>query len=124
MALGFARLTAETSVAGRRILAAVRQHPFMVAGTGGFDTTMMQAVPRVFVKVGAEGVYCGCIPHARIGIALKCDDGSARAAQVAVASVLASLDLWTPVERATLHGFARSAMTNWRQIHVGDILGV
>lgn len=124
MALGFARLTAETSVAGQRIVAAVRQHPFMVAGTGGFDTNLMQAVPRVFVKVGAEGVYCGCIPHSRIGIALKCDDGSVRAAEVAVASLLASLDVWTPDERAKLRGFARSAITNWRQIHVGDVIGV
>ena len=124
MALGFARLTAETSVAGQRIVAAVRQHPFMVAGTGGFDTNIMQAVPRVFVKVGAEGVYCGCIAHARIGIALKCDDGSVRAAQAAVASVLASLDVWTLDERAKLRSFAHTALTNWRQIHVGDVLGV
>ena len=62
MALGFAKLT-ETPT-GKRIIAAVRQDPFMVAGTGRFDTKLMQAVPRVFVKTGAEGVYCGCVPHA------------------------------------------------------------
>ena len=122
MALGFARLT--KTPAGQRITDAVRQHPFMVAGTGRFDTRLMQALPRVFVKVGAEGVYCGCIPHAGLGIALKCDDGGTRAAEVAVAGVLASLDVWTPEERATLRDFSTVAMHNWRQIHVGDIHAV
>jgi L-asparaginase II len=119
MALGFARLT--TTPTGRRITDAVRKHPFMVAGTGRFDTRLMQAVPRAFVKVGAEGVYCGCIPHAGIGFALKCDDGGTRAAEVAMAGVLLSVDVWSAEERAQLTGFTTSALTNWRQIHVGDV---
>jgi L-asparaginase II len=122
MALGFARLT--TTPAGRRITDAVRQHPFMVAGTGRFDTRLMQALPRVFVKVGAEGVYCGCIPHAGIGIALKCDDGGTRAAEVATAGVLSSLDVWTAEERAVLKGFVQVPLTNWRKSHVGDVRAV
>jgi L-asparaginase II len=119
MALGFARLT-ETPT-GKRIIEAVRKHPFMVAGTGRFDTKLMQAVPRVFVKTGAEGVYCGCIPHANIGIALKCDDGAGRAAETAMASLLASLDVWSAEEKSILQGFTRTDLTNWRKIHVGDV---
>jgi L-asparaginase II len=122
MALGFARLT--TTQTGRRITDAVRNHPFMVAGTGRFDTRLMQALPRVFVKVGAEGVYCGCIPHAGIGFALKCDDGGTRAAEVAIAGVLLALDVWTPEEREVLQGFTTTTMTNWRKIHVGDVRAV
>ena len=119
MALGFAKLT-ETP-AGQRIIAAVRKHPFMVAGTGNFDTRLMQAVPRAFVKTGAEGVYCGCVPHAQLGIALKCDDGAGRAAKVAMASLLASLDVWTSDEKKTLLSFAHRDLSNWRHISVGDI---
>lgn len=122
MALGFARLTGTPT--GRRITDAVQKHPFMVAGTGRFDTRLMQALPRVFVKVGAEGVYCGCIPHAGIGIALKCDDGGTRAAEVAMAGVLAALDVWTAEERATLKTFIRVPMTNWRKIPVGEVRAV
>jgi L-asparaginase II len=122
MALGFARLT--TTAAGRRITEAVRKHPFMVAGTGRFDTRLMQALPRVFAKVGAEGVYCGCIPHAGLGFALKCDDGGTRAAEVAIAGVLATLNVWTLEERTILQRFSTSALTNWRQIHVGDVRAV
>jgi L-asparaginase II len=119
MALGFAKLT-ETPT-GKRIIAAVRKHPFMVAGTNRFDTKLMQAVPRVFVKTGAEGVYCGCIPHAHLGVALKCDDGATRAAEIAMAALLASLDVWTVEEKEILKSFSHVELTNWRKIDVGDI---
>ncbi len=46
---------------------------------------------RVYVKTGAEGVFCGAIPELGLGIALKCDDGATRAAEVAMANVLAQL---------------------------------
>lgn len=121
MAKGFARLTREDDAVGQRIIGAVRAAPFMVAGTGRFDTRIMQAVPRLFAKVGAEGVYCGCIPHAGLGFAMKCDDGAGRAAEVAIAGLLASLSVWTPTEQSVLESFAQSEMKNWRQIPVGDI---
>ena len=124
MALGFARLAAPDYGAGRRIIQSVRAHPFMVAGTGRFDTELMQALPRVFVKVGAEGVYCGCIPHAGFGIALKCDDGATRAAEVAMASVLAKLDVWTEEEKQLLVRFSRHEISNWRKIRTGEVRAV
>ncbi len=124
MALGFARLCAPDNAAGQRIIAAVRAHPFMVSGTEGFDTRLMQAVPRVFVKGGAEGVHCGCIPHAGLGIAIKCDDGAGRAGEVAMAQVLAGLDVWTPEEKAALDGFRHRDLRNCNQIGVGQVLAV
>lgn len=124
MALGFARFCAAENAAGQRIIAAVRAHPFMVAGTGRFDTELMQALPRVFVKTGAEGVYCGCVPHAGLGIALKCDDGAGRAAEVAMASILASLDVWTAEERSILGRFRHHELKNWRKLDVGEVRAV
>lgn len=121
LALGFARLAAPDHAAGQRIIAAVRANPFMVAGTGRFDTELMLAVPRVFVKTGAEGVYCGSVPHAGLGIALKCDDGAGRAAEVAMASILAKLDVWTAEEKQTLVRFAHHDLANWRKIGVGEV---
>lgn len=124
LALGFARLCAPEHKAGQRIIAAVRNHPFMVSGTGGFDTELMQSLPRVFVKGGAEGVQCGCIPHAGLGIAIKCDDGAGRAADVAMATVLMSLDAWTAAEREALKRFHRRNLYNRRHLTTGAIEGV
>ena len=122
LALGFARLTHKPT--GQRIIAAVRAHPFMVAGTGRFDTDLMQAVPRVFAKTGAEGVYCACVPHAGLGIALKCDDGAGRAAEIALAHILGSLDCWTIDEKAKLTTFTHRPLENWRKLTVGELHAV
>ncbi|HKQ95736.1 MAG TPA: asparaginase [Aestuariivirgaceae bacterium] len=127
LALGFQRfLSGETFTPARRraaerITQAVRDHPYMVAGRKRFCTTLMQAVPRAFVKTGAEGVFCGGVPHAGIGIALKCDDGGTRASEVAMAAVLASLDVWTAAERDALARFTEITLSNWRQIPTGTI---
>jgi L-asparaginase II len=115
-ALGFARLIAS----GKNIIEAVRAHPFMVAGTGRFDTKIMQAVPRLFIKVGAEGVFCGCIPHASLGFALKIDDGGTRGAEVAIARVLSELDVWTTEEREALKSFTHTTLKNWMKKEVGE----
>lgn len=119
MAFGFARLP--NSAAGKRIIAAARAHPFMIAGTGRFDTKLMTAIPRIFSKTGAEGVYCACIPHAELGVALKCDDGATRAAEVALAGILGRLDVWTAEERKLLEGFKRHDLVNWRKLVIGEV---
>ncbi len=55
----------------------------MVAGSGRFDTRVIERLgERVFCKVGAEGVYCAALPQQGLGIAIKIDDGQARAAEV------------------------------------------
>jgi L-asparaginase II len=97
-ALGFARMATgrgfgpERAKAAKRLLAACMAEPFLVAGTGKADVALMQAAPgRIFVKTGAEGVYCAAIPELGLGIALKCDDGAGRAAEVMIAAVLAKL---------------------------------
>jgi L-asparaginase II len=79
----------------------------MVAGTGRFDTRVMQHLgERVFCKVGAEGVYCAALPELGLGVAIKMDDGNtARAAEVVMAAVLQRCCRWAD-EPALLQGSA------------------
>jgi L-asparaginase II len=68
--------------------------PFMVSGTGQFCTRVIsETAGRALVKTGAEGVYCGALTEAGLGIALKIDDGAGRAAEVAMAGLLARFGL-------------------------------
>ncbi|MER9131177.1 asparaginase [Mesorhizobium sp. M0768] len=97
-ALGFARMATGAGFepvrarAAKRLLSVCMAEPFFVAGTGRSDVAMMDAAPgRIFVKGGAEGVFCAALPELGLGIALKCDDGAGRAAEVMVAAVLAKL---------------------------------
>jgi L-asparaginase II len=120
LARGCAKLLATDNLIGQRIVKSARAHPFMIAGTRSFDTLIMQAVPRLFIKFGAEGVFCGAIPHAGLGFALKCDDGAKRGAEVAAAQMLSKLDVWTVEEMTALKTFTHSTMHNWRKINVGS----
>lgn len=130
IALGFHKFAAgeglskARATACRRIIDAVRAHPFMVSGTGGFCTKLMQAVPRAFVKVGAEGVYCAAVPHSGIGVAMKVDDGASRGAEVAVARVLAGLGCWTSEEKSALEAMTFRTLTNRRKLEVGEVRAV
>jgi L-asparaginase II len=130
IALGFQRfgsgegLSEVRKAASERIIAAVRANPFLVAGTGRFCTGLMTAVPHVFAKVGAEGVYCASVPHAKLGIALKCDDGAGRAAEVLLASVLSKLDCWAHDERKVLQNMSLVTVKNRRGIETGVIRAV
>ncbi|WP_159997736.1 asparaginase [Roseomonas sp. 18066] len=128
LAQGFSRLgTGEglspgMAKAAARLRAAVAAHPFMVAGTGRFDTAVMTALgARAFTKVGAEGVFCAILHEQGLGVALKCADGATRAAEVAMAALLARLLPDTPAEVAAL---AAPVMTNWNGIEVGRMRAV
>ncbi len=73
-----------------RIRAAMAAEPFMVSGSGQFCTRVISETGgRALVKTGAEGVFCGALPESGLGIALKIDDGAGRAAEVAMAGLLA-----------------------------------
>jgi L-asparaginase II len=77
-----------------RILAAVEAHPEMIAGSHGFDTKVIKLTHgQVLCKMGAAGVEVGIVPSLGLGIALKIDDGNAKAAELAFLAILRSLGL-------------------------------
>ncbi len=96
MATAFARLGSAASRGEdipARIVTAMTKHPFLVAGTDRFDCVVMEETEgRVLTKVGAEGVHCAVILDSSIGIALKVEDGSARAQYPAMIRILQELD--------------------------------
>ena len=127
LARGFARfvtgqgLAPERAKAAARLRAACVENPWQVAGTGRFCTEVMQALgARAFVKTGAEGVYCAALPEQGLGIAIKCDDGAGRAAEVATAAVLSRF-LTSGEDRAALASFVRPRLRNWNGITVGEL---
>lgn len=72
-----------------RVMAA---HPELVAGEGRACTELMRAMGgRVTIKTGAEAVFVAIIPEKRLGIALKIEDGNARASEAALVALLTRL---------------------------------
>ena len=111
MAASFARFTAAADAGdpAARIVAAMTGHPFAVAGTGRTCTAVMQRLGgRVFVKTGAEGVYCGGVRGRGLGFALKVEDGARRASDMAL---IGCCRIWTSRTRPTSRHSRRGA---WR----------
>ena len=127
LARGFARFVTGEGLlpvrakAAARLRTACAQHPWHVAGTGRFCTNLMSAFgERVFVKTGAEGVACAALPELGLGIAVKCDDGAGRAAEVMLAAAIARF-LNSDADRAALARYVRPVMRNWNGIEVGSL---
>lgn len=96
LARAFSRLaTAPHGSAGRRVARAMSAHPHLVAGTGREDTRLMRAVPGLVCKAGAEGVHAAALPDGR-ALAVKIDDGAARARLPIVVAALRALGVRSP----------------------------
>jgi L-asparaginase II len=129
LATAFARvgtgmgLSAEHAAAARRLRAAVAKAPFFVAGSGRFDTRVMERLgERVFCKVGAEGVFCAALPEQGLGVAIKIDDGNnARAAEVVMAAAIEAMVRLERDEREFIHGLSDATLKNWNGIEVGAL---
>jgi L-asparaginase II len=128
LALAFARmatgkgLAPARAAAARRIVDACMAEPFMVAGSGRFCTEVMPLFPgRVFVKVGAEGVYCGALPDLGLGVALKIDDGASRAAEVAMAAVIDACLVGQGDAPPGFAALSAPTLRNRRDIAVGTV---
>ncbi len=108
--------------AAARLRVACARKPWFVAGTGRFCTEIMQLLgARAYVKTGAEGVFCAALPELGFGIAVKCDDGAGRAAEVITATLIARFLPLTDAERVALVRFAQPVLRNWNGIEIGGL---
>ena len=115
-------LAPERAKAAARLRAACAAQPWFVAGTGRFCSEIMKLFgARVLVKTGAEGVFCAALPEQGLGIALKCDDGAGRAAEVMMAALIARFLPLTDDERTALDRYVRPVLRNWNGIAVGGL---
>lgn len=128
LALAFARvasgqgLSPQRAQAARRLRQAVARAPFMVGGSGRFDTQVIQRLgERVFCKVGAEGVYCASFPESGYGVALKIDDGNARGAEVTMAALIEAFVPLDDADRQVLAPLSQPVLKNWNGISVGRL---
>jgi L-asparaginase II len=104
--------------AARRLMEACWAEPEMMSGPGRLDARVLAEHPgSIFLKTGAEGVYCGALPEKGFGFALKIDDGAPRASQSVVKALV---DRLTPGS-AGVRNWAD--LTNWNGTVVGEIRG-
>ena len=108
--------------ASRRLIDACMAEPFFVAGTGRACTRIMEIAPgKIFTKTGAEGVFIAALPEQGIAMAVKCEDGTTRAAEAMITAMLAKYFEQDSEEQKALLAMSNRSMHNWNGIHVGDV---
>lgn len=128
MALAMARMAdpsglgAMRRTAARRIVTSMMAHPYNVAGRNRFDTVAMRAGEgRFATKAGAEAVHAAIIPELGLGVALKIDDGTKRASEVAMANILAFLGVLDPSQPSPMSSFFEAPIINTLNDTVGAV---
>jgi L-asparaginase II len=76
--------------ASDEVRAAITAHPEVVGGARRDVTLLMEGVPGLMAKDGAEGVYAAALPDGR-AVALKVADGASRARAPVMLAALARL---------------------------------
>lgn len=118
------KLDPDRGEAASRLRSAIAAAPFMLAGTGRFDTRFIKHFgTRVFCKMGAEGVMVAALPEAGLGIAIKVEDGANRAAEVALAALLRRMTAlsWSDEDHAFLKSLHQITLRNWNGLETGYI---
>lgn len=121
----FAKLFAGSGIsdsraaAFQRLINACRDEPELMSGSRRFCGKVLRALPdHVFLKGGAEGVYCGVFRVSGLGIALKIDDGARRASEATMANVISA---FLPEAEANLSALTTVPLKSWQGVQVGMV---
>ncbi len=128
MARAYARLAAAYARGDdvpRRIVDAIRERPHLFGGTDRFDTVLLEETGgAVLAKVGAEGVHSAALLDRGIGIAVKVEDGNARAQYPAVVRLLQHLGALPATLPPRLADLVVRPVRNTRGERVGTVAPV
>lgn len=107
------------------IFNAMRANPWLIGGTNRIDTIVMSDPSyKGILKIGAEAVHGLAIPEAKLGIAIKIDDGSQRVLGAVVVAVLQELGLLSGDMGEEMTALSNPAIHNFAGLHVGEIRAV
>jgi L-asparaginase II len=103
--------------------AAMREHPYLIAGEHRVDTSLMECIPGLISKIGAEAFMVLALrdpQHGPIGIALKIEDGTERARDVAIIRILEQLAVIAPSD-TRFSSYRKTILKNHAGLQVGEI---
>jgi L-asparaginase II len=105
-----------------RIFNAIRLHPSLLVGPGRLSTVIVEITDgAVIVKGGSEGIFFASVPFLGLGVALKAEDGSQRAADVALLAVLSHVGAFKPSQTTALADRMQPPRRNPRGEYIGKI---
>ncbi|MDB5077233.1 MAG: hypothetical protein JWO42_3412 [Chloroflexi bacterium] len=113
-------LPSEVGAALSRTGTAMQRDPWLVSGTGEFDTLLMGELPGMVIsKAGAEGLQCVAVPSLGIGIAVKFESGRSEGIGYIMLSILTALGAVDDIP-GPLRKYDYPPVLNHRRIKVGE----
>jgi L-asparaginase II len=104
--------------AAARFIPRMHKYPHMISGTGKL-CTLLNKDENIIAKGGANGVYGFALKSQRIGVALKCADGTDRAWPLLILETLRALGALTCETEKNLESFKPSSILNDNGVEVG-----
>ena len=84
----------ENSIIAKRIFDSCIKFPEITGGTNSVNCVLTKlSEGKIFFKNGAEGVFVAIIPEQKSALVVKIDDGTTRAAEVAIAGLISELKI-------------------------------
>lgn len=112
----------DVAAAATRVAEAMAAHPGMVAGLRRFDTDLMETAGAVLLaKAGAEGVHGVAVPHRKLGLAVKVEDGHDRGYRQVVIELLRRHGALTAGEADALSERHGRTLKNFAGTEVGRL---
>jgi len=106
----------------RRLLKAALDFPEMVGGTDRLCTSVIKTTNgKIFAKVGADGVYAAFNVNRMEALAMKVEDGSAKAVQIAFVMAMEKIGWLNPSEFSLLEKYWKLPVKNSLGNVVGEI---
>ncbi len=103
----------ERKIAITRLKDSALRNPHLIAGKDRLCTKLMKkSAGRFIVKVGAEGVYTAILLEEGLGVALKVTDGSSRAAECLIVTILVRFGLLNEKD-PEIDCLLRKPIINW-----------
>ena len=129
MAIAYANLCSEDFLDGRYkksqnyILSAMTMYPEMIAGRDRFDTEAMKFFgDRLITKMGAEGICCIGLVGKGTGIAIKIEDGSARAVEPVALETLLQMKILSQDEAVKLEKHRKPQILSHKGEKIGEVV--
>ena len=114
----------ERKIAIKRLKESVLKNPLLIAGKNRLCTQIMKkGAGRVIVKVGAEGVYTAILIEEGLGVALKVSDGSRRAAECLIVTILVRLGILNESDPEIKY-LLRKPIINWANHTTGVLKAI
>lgn len=123
LAIGYKNLALSEEPYLLTLVNCVTKHPLMIAGNDRLCSEIIKLTDgRIFVKIGADGVYAGFNKVTKEGLAIKIEDGSTKPLYVMFTHLLKERGWITDQEFSSLKKYWNVVVKNSKNLVVGEYI--